>query len=257
MKEIKIKSINDLLSYVLENTNDELLWFRGHSDKSWSLTPTIFRCKEYTKDYELQKIKLFKQNAASLIKPPFPTKPEEWLILMRQYHFSTRVLDWTESPLIALFFALSDLAKNKNIIDSENDVDSALFMLKPYNLNIDYYKSTPNIDTDKSLPTFDENRNTLEKYLPTSLTFVKNMDPNIIAFSAPRFFQRLQSQLGVFTIHSNNDLLDESKNEKYLTKFVIPKRYKSKIKKELNVLKINALTVYPELAHIYDGIDNE
>ena len=159
MKHIKLKSINELIIEIqrsTKKTQNELLWFRGHSNANWFLIPTIFRDTDYDINFEMSKIKLFKEHASSLIKDRFPTKTHDWLVMMRHYHFPTRILDWTENPLIALFFALLD----------KNDNDSALFMLKPYKLNYDR-KTAHNFKND-SLPTFDDDSEILDEYLPGS-----------------------------------------------------------------------------------------
>ena len=246
MKHTKLKSINELIIKIQRSikTENELLWFRGHSDAKWVLTPTIFRHRDYSINLEISKIKLFKEHAASLIKDRFPTNTQDWLVMMRHYHFPTRILDWTENPLIALYFALVD----------KNDNDSALFMLKPYKLN--YGKKTSNNFKNDSLPTFDEDPRKLREYLPGAARNPEVLE-KIIAFSAPRFFDRLQRQLGTFTIHLDNTLLDENMGKRYLEKFIIPKKFKNNIMKELDILKINKFTVYPELSYLYEGINNE
>lgn len=47
-----------------------------------------------------------------------------WLALMQHYRLPTRLLDWTELPLVAMFFAVCELSD-----------DGTLWMLNPYALN--------------------------------------------------------------------------------------------------------------------------
>ena len=240
-----LESIHDLISKIRDSgkLQNESLWFRGHSNVSWSLTPTIFRYDDYTINLEMSKIKLFKEHAAPLIKDRIPTQVQDWLVMMRHYHFPTRILDWTENPLIALYFALL----------CDHNTNSALFMLNPHKLN----ESNKLSDDSKikSLPSFDDEE-TLKEYLPNG-TSNSNVLANVVAFSTPRFFDRLQRQLGTFTIHLNKKSLESNVDKSYLTKFIIPKKSRTEIMKELDILKINKFTVYPELAYLYEGINNE
>ena len=50
-----------------------------------------------------------------------------WLTLMQHYGLPTRLLDWSESPLVALYFALSS--------DEDAKADAAVWVLNPMKLN--------------------------------------------------------------------------------------------------------------------------
>ena len=89
--------------------------FRGQSDANWPLDPSLVRHAlkaglSAEKAIELESAALEEfQKLAHLYLPP-STIPQQndlvsWWILMQHYGVPTRVLDWTESPFVALYFA--------------------------------------------------------------------------------------------------------------------------------------------------------
>jgi hypothetical protein len=84
----------------------DTVWFRGHADNEWELIPSIARDQRGVAA-EGTLVKRFKQNAASFAIDRASTE-WDWLFLMQHYSAPTRLLDWSESPLVALYFAVSD-----------------------------------------------------------------------------------------------------------------------------------------------------
>lgn len=75
------------------------IWFRGQCGHE-HLTPSVFR-EPYD---ELGLFTQFKDRAAA--QDPRCRNSFEWLCLMRHFHLPARLLDWSESLLVALFFAV-------------------------------------------------------------------------------------------------------------------------------------------------------
>jgi len=89
--------------------------FRGQSDANWPLHPSLVRLAlksglNSEKAIELESAALDKfREVAHLYLPPSTIPHQDdlvsWWILMQHYGAPTRVLDWTESPFVALYFA--------------------------------------------------------------------------------------------------------------------------------------------------------
>jgi hypothetical protein len=80
------------------------IWYRGHSDGSYLLEPRIIRSVANL-EIEQSLSREFVRRAVSF----FPDIPQDnyarWLFIMQHYGIPTRLLDWTESLPIALYFA--------------------------------------------------------------------------------------------------------------------------------------------------------
>jgi hypothetical protein len=98
-----------------------ILWFRGHSNMEWNLEPNLYRKLKHIKtnddfwrrikDVENITYEEFEvRNFHLLDKPPVRNK-YLWLSLMQHYNMVTRLLDWSEQAITALFFAVSEYFK--------------------------------------------------------------------------------------------------------------------------------------------------
>ncbi|KOY86567.1 hypothetical protein AD998_10800 [bacterium 336/3] len=120
---ISTHSINSLSQYIDFIVNQEhrdiSQWlFRGHSDETYELTPSLFRIniKDSFRDWnDVEKYIMtqFKKQAIPYLKYS-PSNELEWLAIAQHYGLPTRLLDWTTNALVALFFAVENHYNDKN-----------------------------------------------------------------------------------------------------------------------------------------------
>ena len=118
--------INDIQSFLnLKNSflDDDEIWYRGQNNIDWKLVPSFLRLKDSGELAEKSLFDIFVQNSSTLINNQINTF--DWMFIMQHYGIPTRLLDWTENPLVALYFA----------VETHSQEDGALWILKPKMLN--------------------------------------------------------------------------------------------------------------------------
>jgi hypothetical protein len=141
MKEQNIKSPDELIRILNEFPNHFI--FRGHSSKEWKLETTLERVlrDKWTPENVIRA----EDHAIDLFKSKFhlydstnttPGTKLQWISLMQHYGAPTRLLDFSESPYIALYFTIESLE-----VSSKNDF--AIYAIDYRNLikeSINYIK---------------------------------------------------------------------------------------------------------------------
>ena len=266
-----VNSVPELLSFV-EKDLDEILesvsadsrerfpgiWYRGLGDIiNHKLQPTLHRNQTPVSD-EIQLMNRFKQNAHEFLDYR-PQGEWEWMFLMRHHTLPSRLLDWTESPLIGTYFAVED--KPQLNYDGE-EPDGVLWCLHPTRLN--EIASSGTIRTDV-VPLFDDEQQDAQDRTDEDL-FLRNYLPSTVSrgiseIAVPpaagigiRTTKRIQAQQGVFTIHhADRTPLENVGDSSHVWRYIIPKESKENIRMQLRRLQITKLTVFPEL----DNVANE
>lgn len=82
--------------------------FRGHSKREYELKPSVGRASHTSKTrakFENSVFDMFCRDAR-MYADPLPSSDWEWLALAQHHQLPTRLLDWTDNPLVALYFSV-------------------------------------------------------------------------------------------------------------------------------------------------------
>ena len=135
MKEYIAKDIAEFTRAIVEITRTQgnsRQWWRGHAGADWPLVTSLYR-----KEFENKEINInarFRMMAkARHLNCPSTQDAFAWLFLMQHYRLPTRLLDWSESPLVALYFAVES--------ECEDAIDGVIWALAATKLNYFQLKS--------------------------------------------------------------------------------------------------------------------
>lgn len=111
INEIKITSVDQLIEHLNKMPNHFI--YRGQSNANWGLQSSLERIID--KKWSADEARRFEEYSLSQFKSKFHlydhenSKPDSklaWLSIMQHYGVPTRLIDFTESPYVALYFAM-------------------------------------------------------------------------------------------------------------------------------------------------------
>jgi len=239
--------------------------FRGHGIANWRLETALeraclenveFENKEFPDSpsvvpmgvlphtYERDLLLAFQRRAHHYISnPPNDEDVLDWLALMQHHGVPTRLLDWTLSPYVALYFALEN---------SRPNADCAVWAI-----NTDWLseKARQKSLHDPRFPT-DPHERAHNEYLNRNLYHPGN--PNVVVVANPiRMNERVAaqqgvflcdlSQVGTFTITLQQMFMPIPPPSPVIWKFVIKTAERVRFVRELNRMNINGASLFPGL----------
>jgi hypothetical protein len=215
------------------------------------LCPTLYR-GEYGGDGRVKKDNLeneireeFAARAPGLLEgTPAPDDDWGWYFLMQHFGAPTRLLDWTEVPLVALYFAIRDLA----VKDNEEPKDAVVWALNPYELNKEVIGIKWVICPDPTVGTRWE-KELVKPWLPERHVQDTGLPRLPIAVYPAHTARRISTQRSNFTIHGSypSGLAEMPTGQKWLSHVDIPSARVQGIRKELEHIGIDETMAYPDL----------
>jgi hypothetical protein len=235
----------------LRKRDDDTLWYRGCGRADHKLVPSLFRHpKTKTIDgiasLEAQLLARFRQ-----LSLPFHDRSlvDDWnaLFFMQHYRVPTRLLDWSENPFVALFFAVTSAPHELTKKGTQRfTAPAAIWVLNPVRWNRHSLRHL----TFKGgvLTPGDDN---LKGYSP--VPSYANMNRYPVALYGAHNSARIVAQRGVFTIFGQNTLpiekvfVQEVFPADSLTKIVLRPNAIKRIKRTILEHGITESVIYPDL----------
>lgn len=207
-------------------------WYRGHArSEAFVLRPTLYRHPEnldikglLALETELMDAFMSHHLLHSHRPGNDPAEKMHTLFYMQHYGVPTRLLDWTNNPMIALFFALSDARVDK--ATDKYPEPAAVWVLDPATWNKRALEGLR--PAHGALNAADKN---LDSYIPKSPwsdAQIKGMYKEPVAITGGANTQRMLAQRGVFTMFGADtrrmdEIYDKSGfPEDCLVKIIIP-----------------------------------
>lgn len=152
---------------------------------------------------------------------------------MQHYRLPTRLLDWSQSPLVALYFAL----------EKPDDNDAAVWALFPPKLNL--------IEADTAGICIPGSRTLGRLGIQAFVHDTDSKDQRVLAILTEEADARHMVQQSAFTIHGRSEPLDEMPAcTQFLVRIRIPMIAKEGLRQVLALYGINRASLFPDLENL-------
>lgn len=239
------------------------VWFRGQ-DRDDPLLPKVLRKvkdpntgkeAKYNENHIHQAFSSLYRNYTS---ERFEDRSSEYYSFMQHYGIPTRLLDWTENGVMALYFAA-----NGGRYDQK--VQRVVWVMNPGALNrltrdkISYaplVSTVPLVQVRLKLPGSVGDKNAFEVFMKKEVLSI-GLSAELVKFPIAFWPSssgniRIAAQKGCFTIHGTEaqpieSFFDNSEISKYLVKIKIRNESVPLLREQLRLLGLTPVSVYPDL----------
>lgn len=215
-------------------------WFRGEPFvETTPLLPSLYRPSKDGKRYNENRIvQSFRRLGPGFsdYKTPDRNAIDEWLFLMQHLRVPTRLLDWTEGALIALYFALEYASPVVWMLNpDELNQLSVSSKIIPGAFPLTWFRpknGSVNIGHENIRGAWEQDRRGVD--LP-------------VAIKPTYIHPRMRAQKSCFTVHGKRkEPISKMVSDKILVKFLIREEHIPEIRHDLSILGITHTSVFPE-----------
>lgn len=229
---------------------DRFLWFRGVTSDKHLLIPKIMREHhpfDRVREREERLLTRFRQRSMAYWKEGYGQDAWDHLFAMQHYGLPTRLLDWSENLMVAVFFALQ---KHANLPDQPDDVP-VVWALDP----IAWNRNTPHLlgygDTIHVLTTANEE---VDSYKPFTN---KKMTRFPLALFGSHNSGRIVAQRGTFFMWGNevksieDFLAEEVKCDAWRFRLEMDPR---EMFKDVQSIGFTETMIFPEMSYLAEEL---
>lgn len=244
-----IENIKEFLEEIENLESNNNLFFRGHEDETYLLEPGVYRKDNTTKKNLIEHEDVIYREVISKAPQDFSGKNTlESLALMQHYGVPTRILDLTESALVALYFACSN---SKN-----DDKNGEVIVFDIPTESVKYYNSD-RVTILANLAKCEKDFNYNKFIIDNKISEIKKLEKKKIDTKLYDKIRDFDIDVFTFLMDKNEEIIEEFEDD------ILFKNFDENLKKYMSIydkkftIKFDAIFINSYVEHIQNHIRSE
>ncbi len=242
MNETPIQSIEEFIGRIrMDRASWPHAWFRGEPSVDTPLVPKLYRPRADGRTHnENQLLQFFRMRAPVFSADAVPDREatDQWLFLAQHVGLPTRLLDWSESALVGLYFAL--LAS-----------EPVVWMLNPIEINrLSVSLGHESSGSEFPLTWHNPPDGTINIGSVNIRGAWENDAPGVrlpVAVQPTNIHPRMSVQRSCFTVQGKDKTSLALHVPKHVRRYAIDQASRHEMRNDLQMLGISHSTVFPDL----------